>query len=224
MSRKRFFAVAALLCFLGQSAAGQSQGSSGGTVPANGPANINVNNNAATNINTGTSTANVTLGGASNAVILPGVPGFSALCLTAAGGTGIGNCAVGTWTPTVTTDGTAGTPAYTTQVGSWDNLGRFIRASFTIVLSGWTGTPTGNILIAGLPFTSANNANDNGGCTITKYTVTGLAASNVGITGFIPINSTQIQLFSGGNTGTTQITQAQAGSTATLIGVCQYHS
>ena len=130
---------------------------------------------------------------------------------------------VGSWTPTVTTSSTVGTPAYTTQVGSYVVMGSYVFAQFDLVLSGWTGSPSGNVSIASLPFTSTATASDNGGCVITQYTVTGLAASNWGITGVIAPSSTTALLQQHANAATAAITAAQAGATPTLIGFCTYH-
>lgn len=130
---------------------------------------------------------------------------------------------VGSWTPGVTASSTAGTPAYTTQVGSYIKIGSSIYVQFDLVLSGWTGTPSGNVSITGLPFTSTGTSSDNGGCIVTQYTVTGLAASNWGITGVIAPSGTTALLLSQNNTGTANVTASQTGTTPTLIGFCNYH-
>lgn len=129
-----------------------------------------------------------------------------------------------TWMPAITTTATAGTPAYTTQVGSYEKIGRQVTARFNIVLSGWTGSPTGNIALSGLPVASANTAGDVGTCHVVQYSVSGLAASNVGITGIVQINSTVISFLQNSNTGSSTITAAQAGTTPTLVGWCSYHT
>jgi len=129
----------------------------------------------------------------------------------------------GTWTPGVTASSTAGTPAYTTQVGSYVRIGSFIHVQFNIVLSGWTGSPSGNVTITGLPLTSTATTNDNGGCIITNYTVSGLASLSYGLTGVISTSSTVASIYEDNNTGVTQLTAAQAGTTPTLVGYCNYH-
>lgn len=129
----------------------------------------------------------------------------------------------GAWTPGVTASSTAGTPAYTTQVGSYEQIGRLVHVQFKIVLSGWTGTPSGNVTITGLPGAATATVNDNGGCVVTSYTVTGLASTNYGIVGTIAPGTSAITLFSNGNTGTTNVTAAQTGTTPTLVGYCTYH-
>lgn len=129
----------------------------------------------------------------------------------------------GTWTPGVTASSTAGTPTYTTAVGSYTRIGIEVFAQFDIVLSGWTGSPSGNVSITGLPFAATSNANDYGGCVATKYSVSGLTASNWSITGTIAPSATAAILYAADVTGNTNVTAAQTGATPTLIGFCIYH-
>lgn len=128
------------------------------------------------------------------------------------------------WTPTVSTDATPGTPAYSIRVGSYERIGRNVRARFTVSLSGWTGSPTGNLVITGLPVASANTANDFGVCTVSFYTVTGLAASSFGLSGSVTANTSQISINQNQSTGVVALTAAQAGTTLFLIGSCDYHT
>lgn len=58
----------------------------------------------------------------------------------------------GTWTPGVTAGTTAGTPAYTTQEGTYTLRGADVVVWGHIDLSGWTGSPAGDVSITGLPF------------------------------------------------------------------------
>lgn len=130
----------------------------------------------------------------------------------------------GTWTPTITTDGTVGTPAYTVQVGSYTRNGREVIAHYNIQLSGWTGSPTGSVAVAltGLP-TPTSTTNDNGYCISSNYVVTGLGALTYMITGRILASApTTAVLFSGGNTQTGNITAAQFGTTGVVQGTCWY--
>lgn len=128
------------------------------------------------------------------------------------------------WTPVISTSGTVGTPAYTTQAGEWSHDGPWITAAFKIVLSGWTGSPTGNVEITGLPYPQASGAVTPGSCLLSQYAVTGLAATNYGVTGTIAAGASLVNLLSQANNSTTSITAAQAGTTPTLIGVCRYHT
>jgi hypothetical protein len=135
-------------------------------------------------------------------------------------------CASGTedWTPVITTSGTAGTPAYTTQCGSRIIVGNLVTVWFSITLSGWTGSPTGNVSISGLPVAAANSTHDTGICSIGTFTVTGLAAGDTSLSGYIQSNTQIISLQQNGNTGSSNVTVAQFGTTGSLSGSCSYHT
>lgn len=62
----------------------------------------------------------------------------------------------GTFTPTVRGSITAGTATYANQKGSYTRIGRMVY--FQIYVDWSAGTGTGNLQIAGLPYTSANNS------------------------------------------------------------------
>jgi hypothetical protein len=138
--------------------------------------------------------------------------------------TDLSDYSASTWTPAITTDGTAGTPAYTTQVGSYEKIGRHVVVRFNIVLSGWSGSPTGNVKISGLPFASANTASDFGRCAIDGFATSTSFAS---ISGFVNVNDTTAGIravAAGGATAPTNMTAAQAGTTLALGGRCEYHT
>lgn len=170
-----------------------------------------------------------TLTSATGLPISTGVSGLGSGVATAAavatngnGGFPIYN--TGTWTPSVTTSGTVGTPAYSVQTGSYEQIGRFVVARFNVQLSGWTGSPTGNVSVTGLPFTSTATANEFGTCNISQYLVTGLAANNFGVHGSISQNTTTMNLQQMGNTGNSLVTAAQFGTTGIVIGTCFYRT
>lgn len=132
----------------------------------------------------------------------------------------------GAWTPTISTSATVGTPAYTIQVGSYEQIDRQVEARFTILLSGWTGSPTGTVIVpmTGLP-TATSTTNDNGYCLISVYTVTALAALNYTITGRVLATApTQIDLFQNSNTTSGGVTAAQFGTTGLIQGTCWYRT
>jgi hypothetical protein len=91
-------------------------------------------------------------------------------CLTANGSGVVTQCAManisdyaqGTWTPTLV-GSTSGSWVLATAVGSYEKIGRQITVRFTIQTSS-ASAPVGTVNIGGLPFTSANTANDNGLC------------------------------------------------------------
>lgn len=129
-----------------------------------------------------------------------------------------------TWTPTITTDGATGTPTYTTQVGSYEQIGRLVVARFTLVVATWPGSPTGNALIGGLPVTSNNTSGDSGSCVISNFIT---STSFSWVTAQVLQNTTNVTLkatAAGGATSASQITAAQAGATAAFVGACIYHS
>ncbi len=69
--------------------------------------------------------------------------------------------AEGTWAPTLIGSTTAGSPTYTTQVGSWTRIGRVVMCQFKVAVSALGGM-AGNLEIGGLPFASANVSSDQG--------------------------------------------------------------
>lgn len=60
----------------------------------------------------------------------------------------------GVFTPTVVGSTSAGTAAYTRNTGRYTRVGRLV--TFSIDLAWNAGTGTGNLIFAGLPFTSAS--------------------------------------------------------------------
>jgi hypothetical protein len=138
------------------------------------------------------------------------------------------NYTTGTWTPTLVASTTAGTPTYTTQVGSYEQIGRQVTARFIVAVSAWGGTPAGNVQIGGLPVASANVTNDFGGCFLVNYSLsgTGLPSGNNGINAIINPNTSVATLQTNGLTATTAVTPAEAGTAGSvqLIGYCNYHT
>lgn len=127
------------------------------------------------------------------------------------------------WTPTIIAGTTPGTPTYSAQVGSYERIGRQVRASFKITLSGWTGSPAGSIQIGGLPFTSNNTANDVTVNAMAYSGITGLAASYYGMICLSDTNATTASVFSSTTNGVSPVTAAQLGTTPTLYGNIIYH-
>jgi hypothetical protein len=56
----------------------------------------------------------------------------------------------GTWTPTIVGSSTAGTALYPSQTGTYTKIGRQVTLTFAV--SYFSGTGTGNLRIAGVPF------------------------------------------------------------------------
>ena len=69
----------------------------------------------------------------------------------------------GTWTPVYTgSGGSIGATAYTQQAGTYTKIGRQVTAHMRVALSS-KGSWTGTVIFTGLPFTSANNSQQNMG-------------------------------------------------------------
>jgi hypothetical protein len=59
----------------------------------------------------------------------------------------------GTWTPTIAGSSTAGTATYSVQSGTYTKIGNTVRVTANLTWTGHTGS--GQITVAGYPFTSA---------------------------------------------------------------------
>jgi len=94
----------------------------------------------------------------------------------------------GTWTPTITGTGTAGTATYAQRSARYTKVGRLVYVE--LYLSWSSGTGTSSLIITGLPFTSAN-ANDFPSMSIGFSD--GLSFTGQ-LVGYIEGNSTQINL------------------------------
>jgi hypothetical protein len=99
----------------------------------------------------------------------------------------------GAWVPSLQGSTLGGTPTYTVQSGTWEKVGRMVTARFSVATSA-LGGPTGSMQISGLPFTSVNSANDNGGCTIHLMSGVTLDAGYVTLTGIVAPNTSLVEL------------------------------
>ena len=96
------------------------------------------------------------------------------------------------FTPTIIGTSSAGTATYSDQVGSYTRFADLCYFQIHLVWTGGTGT--GNLQIAGLPFTSANNATKAYGTAINGYTSNvSLSAGNY-LTAFVPSSATVLSL------------------------------
>jgi len=108
----------------------------------------------------------------------------------------------GTWTPTLTTQGVNFTSVtYGNRNGFYRKVGNIVFVCCTLSTTAVTvGSATGNVVVAGLPFVQANS-NYNTGLTVAFQTGWVTVAPNVG---FIPNNSSQVQLEGSLSTATLQ--------------------
>lgn len=129
----------------------------------------------------------------------------------------------GTWTPTLI-GASSGSATYTTQVGSYEQIGQHITARFTLVTAS-VSSIVGNALIGGLPVTIGNVANDTGSCVFSKMQGVTLDASYTFVGGVPIINTTTIALFENGSGQTSaQFGAGKLAAATTLVGFCEYHS
>jgi hypothetical protein len=122
----------------------------------------------------------------------------------------------GTWTPAVAGSTLAGTASYVVQQGRYTKVGRQVFVEMYISWS--SGTGTGNLLVSGLPFTSANVA-------IYPSLAIGFVnevsmGSNAYLTAYVGINSTTINIDSAQVGGTTRAATAYSASGGIQISGC----
>lgn len=116
------------------------------------------------------------------------------------GGSSLSTYQTGTWTPTMIGSSTAGTATYTTQAGTYTQIGNLVWVTCNV--AGTTGTGTaGNFLISGLPV----NAN-----TTTNFSnlMTAAGSTNISLTA----GNTQLYV-QAGQTSATTASLVQWGST-----------
>lgn len=129
-----------------------------------------------------------------------------------------------TWTPTLQGSTGAGAPTYTTQSGSYEQIGRQVTVRFNILTTG-LGGPTGVMQIGGLPVASASTTSDNGECAAMSMTGVTLDASFTYLVGDIIPGTSVIRLFEVGSGQTaTLATVAKFGAATGLQGSCTYHN
>lgn len=126
----------------------------------------------------------------------------------------------GAWIPTLSTDATPGVPAYSTQSGKFEINGRLATVRYTVAISAWNGSPSGNVTMS-LPFPAVGTAADFGDCVITYYTGISLASLSYGITGAIASGSQFVALVSHSATSAPNVPVSGFGNSF-LIGFCSY--
>lgn len=118
----------------------------------------------------------------------------------------------GSWTPTLIGSGTAGTNTYSAQNGLYVKIGVLVYCSFGVTINVKDGAMAGNVLLAGLPFTSA--ATLRGGGVITSWLT--LATAIMPPTIWVNISTTNCSIF--------RITAAAASMGAMPVGDLQNSS
>jgi hypothetical protein len=101
----------------------------------------------------------------------------------------------GTWTPDLRGSGTAGTVTYNTdgRVGRYTKIGNVCKFQMWIQWTNWTGSPSGGVQVAGLPFTSKNTTSNYTAVNVYMDTAYTLNANSL-IQGYINQNVTYVFL------------------------------
>lgn len=130
----------------------------------------------------------------------------------------IGGIGANDFTPAFTTSGVAGTPAYSSQVGRCAKIGNVVVCDFAIALSSWSGSPTGNVFLSGIPFAFVN---DTGSAIIGKFSGIDLGASHTQL-GIIGSSGNKYATLWGSGSGlavsASQLTASSLSSTAAITG------
>lgn len=123
----------------------------------------------------------------------------------------------GTWTPGISYSVSSGDATATVAVGMYTKVGR------AVMLQGmlrWNeSTASGDVLITGLPFTSANVTNVRYASGIEAASLTGTVG---GITIFLNSNSTTLSVNQSGTGSLSPVTEANTGAVQTLYFTLTY--
>lgn len=122
----------------------------------------------------------------------------------------------GTWTPTIFGSGTAGTPTYSDQSGTYTRIGRDCLFQYRVAITAKTGI-AGNIAIGGLPFTI--NASFNASLGIGYYAGLTFGAGRTQLIGLGIAGTTSFLLQACGSAvAAASITDADIAASTELIG------
>ncbi|WP_198580546.1 hypothetical protein [Methylorubrum sp. DB1722] len=127
------------------------------------------------------------------------------------------------WTPSFGGAGTAGSPAYISQVGTMARNGNEVTARFTVQTSSLGGA-SGSAVIRGLPLFAGAAANDNGACTISSYSGWTSPAGFNNLSALIPPNTNAVYLARNGSGQTGDLVSvSEFAANMKLVGMCSYH-
>ena len=142
---------------------------------------------------------------------------------TAGGSMLAGPYAFGAWTPTLSGAGTAGSPTYTIQSGSYERIGRLIVCRFSVAVSALGGM-AGGVQVGGLPFAAASVSNDAGGGPITALAGVTLDSGYSYASLQVEPGNNYAGLVEHGSNKTTQaIAAANLAASSEIAGVVIYH-
>jgi hypothetical protein len=130
---------------------------------------------------------------------------------------------VGTWTPTLRGQTTAGAHTYSTQAGHYITVGDMVTAFFTIIMTAKDAAMAGNIQIAGLPFALNAGVVPSSAFVITRFAGLTLAAgrTQVGALGNVGA-TTALLVCSGSGVTAAAFAPADVSATVELYGSVTY--
>lgn len=101
----------------------------------------------------------------------------------------------GSWTPSISGTGGGGTLAYTAnRVGAYTRVSDLCYIQFRVELATVTTPPTGNLVVAGLPFTPRNRANGFWLIDITASDNLNIGATGVQVAGRVILNQNYLDI------------------------------
>jgi hypothetical protein len=123
----------------------------------------------------------------------------------------------GTFTPTIVGTSAAGTGTYTTQFGRYTKVGRVVTCDITVTWTAHDGT--GNLEVAGLPFSVLTTTNYTASAAIGYFDNVALTAGNVPAFSMLWFNTTKLRgyQYPTGGGGITSIPMDSAGQMSLSI-------
>lgn len=127
------------------------------------------------------------------------------------------------FTPTFEGSTSAGSWTYGTQAGRYLRIGWLCFFRLSLGAATRPGAPTGNALITGLPFTSANVTNGHVPVTIDTFDTVNLLATTVQLTARIPPNKTYIEFIENPDNGAVSFLPATSWAATSFIRISGWY-
>ena len=115
----------------------------------------------------------------------------------------------GTWSPGVSADTAAGTATYTHRRGRWTLNGQEVSIWGDVLISAWTGSPSGNLRIHGLPFVHTSDTPETVGVALPRSGLA-LTPNYTQIVAVLQTNSQNLRFHEWGSGQSSLLIQASA--------------
>ncbi len=135
---------------------------------------------------------------------------LTATSIALSGGTTLSNYTEGTFTPSAYGAGTAGSPTFSTQQGTYTRVGRIVYYIIRLNFSNLGGM-VGAIRLSGLPFTATSRVGQ-----AEHGETTGLAASTYTFASFVQPSTSEVWLYKQGSGGTSTVVNTDLTNTTAL--------